>query len=277
MNSSKIPFHIGHQTPNEICFTRDSKYERDLIRTHDLISLNRQLLEPGINQNVEIRIIIHYPGQLIRDFDNPSFRSLLGSYNDKKIVELKISSVIKLKRRQKSNVRCNPDINNHDDRKFQREVIEKHVGCIPDYWSYSLPIVKTNSTCQSFEDLQKTYNLIQNFKDVLSYDPPCVEMTCLVAYANEIDQLPHQFYIKIIYAERFYQEIKNDKAFSFVALFSTAGGYLGLFLGYSLLQFPDFLFNAATFLRGLELSGLISKLIHNSSYSILEYNPRTIK
>ena len=74
------PFYIGYQTYDEICFTRNSDYEYNLIRIHDLILLDRSLLNPGTNLNLEIRIIVHYPGHLVRNFDKPSFRSFLGSY-----------------------------------------------------------------------------------------------------------------------------------------------------------------------------------------------------
>ena len=270
-NTSRVPFHIGYQTPDEICFTRNSKYERDLIRLYDKISLNQNLLEPGNNHNVEIRIIVHYPGQLIRDFDNPSFRSFLGSYQGNKMLEMKISSVTKLTRRNDSNIRCNPDINNDDDRQFQRQIIDKHVGCIPNYWSYAVRLGQINNTCESLDDLRNTIRLINNFKQVLTYDPPCVEMKSLVTYANEVDQLPHQFYVKIIYTESFYQEIRNDRAFSFVSLFSTAGGYLGLFLGYSLLQIPELLKDAFTFLRDFKLTSTIGRLRIILSLHLLDY------
>lgn len=253
------PFNIGYQTPNEICFTRSSTDHVDLIRQHDLLSLDRKILLPGNNLNVEIRIIFHYPGGLIRNFDNPSFRSTFEAYQKDKILELKVSRVVKSKRRSDSNVPCNPNIDN-DDETFQNEVIRR-IGCVPVYWSYLLQVLETPKLCNSAEELKNSTELINNIKDVLStYDPPCLDMTTLVMFTRDSHQRTGRFFIKVLYTEKFYQEIKNIKAFSFETFWSTAGGYLGFFLGYSLLQIPDLLTQLPPFLRRLRLPSKMGRL-----------------
>ena len=254
-----IPFYVGHQTPDEICYTRNSTNVIDLIRQHDVLSLDRKLLLPGNNLNVEIRIIFHYPGGLIRNFDNPSFRSTLEVYQKDKILELKVSRVTKSKRRPDSNIPCNPNIEN-DDITFQKDVIER-VGCVPVYWSYLIPVLKTSHLCDSAGELKNASNLINNIKDVLeTYDPPCLDMTTLVMFTRDSHQLPGKFLIQVLYTEKFYQEIKNVKAFTFDTFWSTAGGYLGFFLGYSLLQIPDLLAHLPPLLRKFRLLSKIGKL-----------------
>ena len=259
-NMKRIPFEIGYQTPNQICFTRKSKYEDDLIRLYDQLSLNPVLLKPGNNRKVKIRIIIHYPGQLISNLDNPTFRATFGAYRKNKVLELKISRVTKLRKRPDSNVPCNPNMGNADHT-FQRYVV-KHVGCFPIYWRYLPTEITKNQLCRSPEELRNASDFIDNFKIISTkYDPSCIDMTSLNTFTRELDQLPRQFLVKLIYTENFYQEIKNIREFTFTTFWSTAGGYLGFFLGYSLLQLPDLLHHFPSFLRKMRLISFLSKYL----------------
>ena len=49
--------------------------------------------------------------------------------------------------------------------------------------------------------------------------------------------------IELVYQERHYQEILYAKDFGFESFWSGLGGFVGIFLGYSLLQIPDLLGN----------------------------------
>ena len=260
---NKVPFHVGYQTPEEICFTRNSKYRLDLIRLYDMLSLNRAFLKPGNNLDVKIRIIVHYPGQLISNLFNPSFRSTFGTYRKNKVLELKISRVTKLRKRPDSNVPCNPDMDNVDQT-FQLYVI-KHVGCVTIYWSYLPPDIIQKPPCRSPEELRNASELIDHFRTISTkYEPPCIDMTSFVTFTRELEQLPRQFLVKVIYTENFYQEIKNVREFTFETFWSTAGGYLGFFLGYSLLQLPDLLHHFPSILRKMRFISFLGKCLESS-------------
>lgn len=77
VNLKNIPFHIGHRTPYEICLTRDSEDKVGLTRLHDEIFLNRSLFDPGRNFNLELKIIFHFPGQLVERIQKPTSRFTL--------------------------------------------------------------------------------------------------------------------------------------------------------------------------------------------------------
>ena len=85
-NSSKLPFNIAYQTADEICFSRNSSDDMDLTRDYDLISLSTSLLQSGNHLDLVLRVITHYPGQLLRSFDNPSYSSTLASYDKNKLL-----------------------------------------------------------------------------------------------------------------------------------------------------------------------------------------------
>ena len=272
------PFSVGYQTYHEICFTRKSIFEPNLKRAYDLVFLDSSLFRIGTNLNVEMRIIVHYPGQLIRNFEKPSFKSTLGSYIKDKVLEIKLSSFTKLSKRPDSNVKCNPDLE-HDDLKFLQKVIE-HLDCVPVYWSYTLESmkkfrfpIKTSTLCKTSEKLKNASEQIRYFKQVFGrYEPPCVEMTSLPIITREVDQLEQQFLVKFTYPVSFYQEIKNIREFTMETFWSTAGGYLGFFLGYSLLQVPELLQASASYFRNMRLSVIIGEFdcifIIRSNYSI---------
>ena len=169
-----------------------------------------------------------------------------------------------MSKRSDSNVKCNPNLEN-DDQKFAEEIIN-HLNCVPDYWSYlqegtDLSTSKF-SLCKTFPKLRNATDNVKHFKQVLeSYEPPCEEMTSMVTFSRELNQLQRQFLIKIIYPESFYQEIKNVRDFTFETFWSTAGGYLGFFLGYSLLQIPDLLHYCPTYFRNIRLPAVLGTQI----------------
>ena len=46
-----------------------------------------------------------------------------------------------------------------------------------------------------------------------------------------------------------YMEIRHEKAYDMQSLVGNAGGYVGLFLGYAILQLPDLLLKLSSLLR----------------------------
>ena len=257
----KHPFHIGIRTPDAICFTRNSEDTPGLIRGYDKLSLNNLLLKPGNNLFLEFRIIFHYPGQLLRNFDNPSFSSTLASYDKDRILQLTVSQVIKLINRPDSNIRCYDDGVITDDIRLKDELI-KHIDCIPIYWKNLLSKTRQKKLCKSPEQMRIAYSQLKLYKEYFStYDRPCVDMKTLVRYSKELPQLNHEFVINIVYKDNVFQEIRNDKEFTFESFFSSLGGFLGIFLGYSMLQIPDLIHNFSAFLKRSRYPKMMSKYL----------------
>ena len=239
----KTPFYIGYRSPDETCFSRRSTYEPNVVRHYDLIFMNGLFLKPGAHSNLEMKVIVHYPGQLLRNYDNPRYSSTFDSHNREQILELKISHVTTLKKRPSSNVRCDDTIES-DDAKFREEVV-KNIKCIPVYWKGIMPNQNNSEVCQSSRQLRDAAFLIENLNDVLdSYDPPCAEMSTLVTVNKDLPQTKDQFKIMIRYTELVYQNIENSRGTSFETFFSGVGGFVGIFCGYSIMQVPEFFDNA---------------------------------
>ena len=79
-----------------------------------------------------------------------------------------------------------------------------------------------------------------------SYHPPCVEMRIPVSVHREISKNnggveKGKLKLYLSYTTEDFQEIVNVKAFDVETLWSSVGGFIGIFLGYSLLQIPEIL------------------------------------
>ena len=235
--------------------TRNSNDQKQTIRSYDWISLKANVLMEPKFEDTGLGIILHYPGQLVRSLHKPAFKStfsgLSTSNNDQEpnLREINILQVTVLKRRTDSNDPCNDEIVD-DDIHFIQEMV-KQIGCIPVYWSHFNLGDMEYRACSSAADFKNANDYIEKYDEILnSYDPPCIDMKVLVG--NE-QNLPlknpnEEIDIKLTYNEKNYLEIENHRDFGFETFWTSVGGFIGLFLGYSLLQIPELLANILTYI-----------------------------
>ena len=78
-------------------------------------------------------------------------------------------------------------------------------------------------------------------KTVSGYDKPCDYMEValggskLDSYSNK----PNVILLQFVYMKKHYQEVINLREFGFKSCWSSIGGFVGIFLGYSILNFPE--------------------------------------
>ena len=245
---TKSAFYISYQDPDQICFTRNShlKTGTDFLRKEDKVLLDFYLLTVLKYLPRYLRIYIHYPGQFIRHKDIPAFEIALKELENKDyMVHFNLAYVSVLRKRSNENKPCNVSLEN-DDNEFKLNVMKQdQVRCIPLYWNSSITTNMPFGHCNTSNQLQDIYYYTQNIADsMLSYDPPCVKMQIPVNVRQEtiVNFIQHpRVRISIAYSTEEYQEITNVKDFDFETMFSAVGGFIGIFLGYSLLQLPDLL------------------------------------
>ena len=236
----KLPFFIGYQSPDKICYTRESNDAVDSIRMNDMLVFDGKILNRKMYENTEIQIFVHYPGQLFRSLDNPGFTSSFLEYQNEKLLEIKLSQGTVLKKRPDSNSPCNTDIKDHD--KYLESELTKRIKCIPPYWKQGIQTERGWDECTSKDSLRKAYEYIKNYNLLLaSLDSPCVEMVNSVSYNWQGEQQKDKIAIKFVYKDKYYQEIEYVEDFGFESFWSGIGGFVGIFLGYSMMQFPEFL------------------------------------
>lgn len=230
-----LPFYISHQDPDRICFTRKEDVEtgQDFLRIEDRIDFETTYLK-----GVHFLLYAHYPGQFTRYIQRPIFEM-----NFKRTLtqlSANVAYVGVLRKRPESNVPCNPSLKDDDD-EFKLRVI-KDVGCIPPYWKF---MVKTEADlCRTSNQLKDVYHHIKHPAGIMKqYNPPCDEMQIPVNVkefnlnGRKITGL--EFTMR--YTTEIYQEIENFRDYNLDTLWSSVGGFVGIFLGYSLLQLPELL------------------------------------
>ena len=251
-NSKKVPaIHISHQTADKICFSRKSTDFPDSIRLHDLIIVDSNILK--FYDETKMDIYIHYPNQLIRSLGkakySTTFSHFLSILNGTipKILEFKLSESKTIRRRHDSNEKCSRSIKNYDKYLQQKmgEKLDEEIGCVPIYIKSMLSNNSKFSVCHSPLKLRQAYKILNDLKAIIEqYEKPCDEM--LVLSIDSINNNPapilKDIAIKFIYTEKIYEEIQYIKAIEFENWLSNVGGFVGIFLGYSMMQFPELLF-----------------------------------
>ena len=119
--------------------------------------------------------------------------------------------------------------------------------CIPTYW---IKYVQENTEvkeCTALEKLQIAYNHTKNWKHVMkNSSSPCIDMYNLVGWDwldGEVSKNIEKGYIRFYYELQHYQELNYLADFDLETFISNIGGFVGIFLGYSMLQVPDLLGN----------------------------------
>ena len=239
-----IPFYVGYKTPDTICFTRASGDSVNTQRLLDWLAFSPSVLGKPEFQDVVLQIYVHYPQQLLRSFHNPAFKSTLKILSKKyyRDVKISISKVTILRKRPGSNVPCDEYLEN-DDEKLEQQIVNR-IQCTPPYWRQYIGLNSSAGICNSNYKLKRANALIGNYKNILnSYFSPCIRMEVLSKSkydrAESIEGEGPR--ITFLYAETDYEEVTNTKSFDFASFVSGVGGFIGIFLGYSLLQIPDLL------------------------------------
>ena len=144
-----------------------------------------------------------------------------------------------MKKRKNSKVPCNPDLEN-EDQKLLDAVID-HCGCMPQYWNGLTNLSKPK--CEQETEIDMITNLTTRMENVTAlYSPPCHEMMIVANAERMLETDPkdeRHLTIQINYLNEMFLEIENGERFSAQGFLCRIGGFLGMFLGFSLLQIPD--------------------------------------
>ena len=267
MVHAEAHINISYKTADKICFSRSSDDKLTSMRLHDLITFNSSVLKKY--HETEIQVFIHHPKQLIRSFDKPKYKasfeyliSTLGSNPVKgpKTLDFRISQVKQLRKRSTSVPPCNDDLLDYDQ--FYKESMISKLGCIPPYWMNEFSNKSKLGECASPKQLKDAYSKIKEQERIGDLNEiPCNEMILLSidSVNNEPSPRPKDVSIKFIYTEKSYEEIRYNKMIGFDGWLSNVGGFVGIFVGYSMLQIPEILACIIGLLDGKNLKAFQSK------------------
>ena len=262
-------FHLSYQTANTICFTRNTNDALKSIRRFDLINFNSSVIGHETYKDTVIQVFVHAPNQLVRSIDKPKyeasfahFTSTLKGTIDKgpKVLEFKISQVQQLRKRSDSHVPCNEDVSNFD--KYYQEQISQRLGCIPPYWKMDFPVQDQLEECRLPAKLKEANRIISNHASVLNLKQfPCTDMTLLSidTINQEPSPQPDDISIAFFYPVKTYEEIKYSRMMGFAGWLSNVGGFIGIFLGYSIMQIPELLVCIVDFFHSKKFKSIRGK------------------
>ena len=249
-DTQDAPFYISYQDPFYRCFTRKWAYVKNEIIKEEVLEINATKLFEKPRR--KIRVYFHYAGQLIRqlekyamEFRKQDFRQgddILGS--DQVLLDLNVVDV--LRKRPDSFHPCNQSLIN-DDMEYINIVVEE-IGCIPTYWErFASNISKSFASlppCNTTEQYLHLFNYYLPEEDVSNvtyrYMQPCEYLTTEVLVRTEVRDKTYKYTDKLRFEVKYhteiYKEAINKQACTLGNLWSSIGGFIGIFLGFSLLQ-----------------------------------------
>ena len=257
-----------YHDPMHVCLSKTRKFESKKLLTYQYweISTVQMLSSWG---NYDIRIFVHQKGQLLRSLGAPTFvldndflRNKKERLGDGLIykIDLDINSVHVLQKRHDSSQPCDEMLLDEDAIWIRNAI--RLLNCTPIFWEKIKSKLRYNqintqkvscSKAQLFEFYSK-YSPKSHFESIKKYYvQPCTEMESIVTslaksmatlknssddLVNTRSRLP-RLEIMLFYKSRYYNLATNEKSFTLLALWSQIGGFVGIFLGYSLLQLPE--------------------------------------
>ena len=271
-----FPYYLSYQDTKRICYSPN--IGKDFASVHDSITLDLEEMSSKLSYQDQfssdlpfLRIYIHMPGQFIRmlgrEVASYATSNLMSEHCeiltrlyswDKSTsgpcfgtkVTFLLSQVTLLKKRFDARDRCNKTLEKEDDELLMS--IIKTVGCIPAYWR---DIIANRLQNHALCTKELEYQMIQKYvtdTDLARslFIQPCEDMLVVTNIVKERGRLRKKNVLEkhkmtsyldmeIIQGSEMYQEIENVKDFGVESCWSGIGGFVGIFLGYSLLQFPD--------------------------------------
>ena len=224
------------------------------------------------NGHIDLDFYIHQKGQLLRQLKYPTYhldrfhikelvRRVKNNRNEtfRKNIKIKIVNVDVLRKRPTSNEPCDPELQNEDN-KMRHRIIET-IGCIPSFTRpfFAESLIGNKSlmdrTCNKTQ-YRRIYQLYNGgfFQRKDWYTQPCTTMNAIAAISDPVVEANINHYttydytrlwidVTLDYVTDSYRETVNTLAFDMATFWSQVGGFIGIFLGYSLLQVPELVKN----------------------------------
>ena len=89
------------------------------------------------------------------------------------------------------------------------------------------------------------------FYGVVEANIPCTEIQKLEMDYEETDEKMHKdkTRIAVYFRDTTYKEIRQTRAYTAITLFGNIGGFIGVFLGYAIIQIPGFLESILSYIK----------------------------
>ena len=243
-------FYRSYQDPNMVCLTNRVQFKPNLILKRDFINLDAIKMNEQLFTTYElfIEFFIHQPKASISKLHDPILRidqmQLEYIQNTSRMVNVRINQVDVLEKREDAIVRCNASLTNLDQ--MYRLAVINFVGCVPSYWKRFYP--EKEKSWLPLCDKKEEFQILSEFMPIYFengtklFMPNCRHMTITFDMAQaDVSYSQGNIGFTINYGSESYKYFKNVRSFSIYDFWSQVGGFIGMLLGYSLLQVPDIL------------------------------------
>ena len=242
--NNTFPFYKSYQDPKMMCFSwNTNKHTLSYVKL--FLQKDKVKNTPEKAHQYYFYIYVTHDHQLIRNLVYLHKEDLWllpnKSYNH---IRIDMTGISRLSLRQNANTPCDPELENDDSKWMQR--VMRDVRCVPEYWTY-LMHNQSVATCNSTKQYQQFSKYFarkerKNVHEVFhQYMPPCTRMRIL----SSIKFLDHyekeKIRIDFRYLSKEFEAIQNVRDFDLESLVGNIGGYVGMFLGVSLLQISNLL------------------------------------
>ena len=257
--------YSSYQDSNYICTTRDVPFEKDVLINKDQVMLDP---EKVVNEKLSLMIFLHQMGGLTKsllsgqepliELKYQDFLELFGMfeslYESKSFytADVRVDQVEVLRKRGDSVVPCHEEEENHNEDFEWMLRVMTDVGCVPTFWKkiYSQKIDQEDkielADCTDALQYLKIDNYTSRYNIMKKINPnlkPCKQSSIFanldIYYVS--NEAKHELLLRVSHINEEYKQTLNVRSFDEETLLSTVGGYIGIFLGYSLLQLPSIL------------------------------------
>ena len=234
------------------CFSFEVPFKKDTLISSLSINFNNTIFPNGKRPidgwgSKGLMIFEHYPEQFGRSFPtNRRFWNARTSSNSYRM-RFYFKGMEVLKRRHKSFETC---LDNIPYDKWLIHNITAELQCTPPYWMAD----DKYPTCQNQTELEKGQIMFWSyFYGNIEANHPCTEIQKVdMDYEETDDDLPgtDETRIRVYYRSSTYKEIRQMKAYTIMMLFGNVGGFVGLLLGYALIQIPSLIHSTLSCFKG---------------------------
>jgi len=231
---------VSYRSSERKCFTIDAPQPGIDPLLWSSLKLKNDIFPNGQRTaSHKMKTYLHYPGQRFCSYftvkDDYHLRPT-GKRNF--IMQYRVQNIAVITRRDKQHESCIND-GEYFDYQFIRHWLHK-VGCYPPHSSVQenvkLPVCNNTNQMKLFSKHPRTV-------DIQAFGSPCKVIDQLDFIYNEFDDEEQRnnsyFRIKQIYLQTSFTDKMQTRAYTLDDLVSSCGGFIGLFLGYAVIQLPQ--------------------------------------
>ena len=260
----KLNFSTTYHDARHVCYTKDRSLGEGWPLHHETMAIN-----PGemMNYKYNLYFYVHQTGRLLRKLGAPDYilnQEILTEKSKCLLYDLKlrISSVDVLRKRPDAVPSCNPEL--HDEDSAWINNVTNVLGCVPPFLKrfvrHSLLSsgnkIGLSCTKNQYREFKEEFYPRQNFQRWAKlYSQPCTQMTSTTIGSHSLivqgtkctgenGAKMRRVDLTVKYESLGFREVRNYRAFGLLSLWSQIGGFVGIFLGYSLLQVPELITNS---------------------------------